>query len=171
MKSEEQQLILRAQSGSREAFTLLVERYQDRLLRFLALRSGIYQDAEDALQGALLNAWRYLPSYDARWAFSTWLYRIGLRELAAPQPGRVALDDSMLVSQDALPGVEIANIWRLAAKLLTPDARSALWLRYGEDASIREIADIMARSTAWVKVSLMRSRRALSAAVTEEMVA
>ena len=171
MISDEQQLIARAQAGSREAFTTLVERYQDRLLRFLVLRSGVYHDAEDALQGALLNAWRYLPSYDKRWAFSTWLYRIALREIEAPQPGRVALDESMLVSNETLPGVEAQNIWRLATKLLTPDARSALWLRYGEDASIREIADVMARSSAWVKVSLMRSRRALSAAVTEEMVA
>lgn len=171
MRSEEQQLIARAQDGCRDAFTTLVQRYQHRLLRFLALRCGVYQDAEDALQGALLNAWRYLPSYDARWQFSTWLYRIGLRELAAKDPGRVELDESMLAVVDALPGVEIDNIWRLAARQLSVDARSALWLRYGEDASISEIASIMSRSNAWVKVSLMRSRRTLAATVEQEMTA
>ena len=171
MKSEEQQLIARAQDGCRDAFTELVRRYQDRLLRFLALRSGVYHDAEDALQCALLNAWRYLPSYDSRWQFSTWLYRIGLRELASPQAQQTALDESMLAVSDALPGVEVDNIWRLAARELSADARSALWLRYGEDASIREIASIMSRSSAWVKVSLMRSRRALAATVAREMTA
>jgi RNA polymerase sigma-70 factor (ECF subfamily) len=171
VKSDEQRLVERAQAGSQEAFTVLVRRYQDRLLRFLALRCGVYQDAEDAVQSALLNAWRYLPSYDPRWQFSTWLYRIGLRELARPEPGRVAIDESMLSVDNALPGVEAGNVWRLATELLSTDARSALWLRYGEDASIREIATIMSRSSAWVKVSLMRSRRTLAARVQQEMTA
>ena len=48
-------------------------------------RATVYQvyprsfaDAEDALQDTLINAYRYLHSYDSRWRFSTWLFRIAI---------------------------------------------------------------------------------------------
>ena len=76
----ESELIDKAKAGSVSAFTLLVEGYRERLLRFLLTRCPSYADAEDALQDTLINAYRYLYSYDPRWRFSTWLYRIATNE-------------------------------------------------------------------------------------------
>ena len=77
--SNELKLIAAAKAGSAEAFADLVRGYRERLLRFLLTRSPSYADAEDVLQDTLIAAFRYLHSYDPRWRFSTWLYRIAIR--------------------------------------------------------------------------------------------
>jgi RNA polymerase sigma-70 factor (ECF subfamily) len=75
----EQQLIEAAKAGSAEAFADLARHYRERLLRFLLSRCTSFADAEDVLQDTLINAFRYIHSYDPRWRFSTWLYRIAIR--------------------------------------------------------------------------------------------
>ena len=78
MRSE-LELIDAAKRGSVDAFTELVRGYREGLFRFLLTRCSSYADAEDVLQDTLINAYRYLASYDPRWRFSTWLYRIAAR--------------------------------------------------------------------------------------------
>ena len=76
---DELKLIKAAKAGSADAFAELVRSYKVRLLRFLMTRCASHADAEDALQDTLIAAYRYLYSYDPRWRFSTWLYRIAIR--------------------------------------------------------------------------------------------
>ena len=78
--ADELQLIDAAKAGSVSAFADLVKSYRVRLLRFLLTRCASYADAEDAVQDTLIAAYRYLHSYDPRWRFSTWLYRIAIRK-------------------------------------------------------------------------------------------
>ena len=80
--SSETALIDAAQKGSAAAFSDLVSGYREGLLRFLLTRSASFADAEDALQDTLINAYRYLHSYNAQWRFSTWLYRIAINNAA-----------------------------------------------------------------------------------------
>ena len=65
--SDEPVLIAAAKKGSVPAFTNLVAGYREGLLRFLVTRAASYADAEDALQDTLINAYRYINSYDAEW--------------------------------------------------------------------------------------------------------
>jgi len=166
--SDELQLIDKAKAGSVTAFTELVRRYQDRLLRFLLTRSASYADAEDALQDTFINAFRYIDSYDPRWRFSTWIYRIALRNAARLHtPATVELDDIADDSNDPLTECIVAsdreNLWLSARRLLSDELYTAMWLRYAEDMSIRDVASVLDRSTSWTKVNLMRGRRALDA--------
>lgn len=164
-------LIDAAKHGSEDAFCQLALHYRDRLLRFLVMRGVNQADAEDAAQDALVNAWRYLDSYNQRWQFSTWLYRIALRTLpGAPKVTQIALTGNETPVDDASQTLEKDNMWRLANQHLTQDAASALWLRYAETLSIKEVAHAMQRSQAWVKVSLMRSRRTLTQVVERTMI-
>ena len=78
----DEQLVDASLGGADHAFPELVGRYQERLLRFLLTRSVTRADAEDALQDTFINAFRYLASFDSRWRFSTWIYRIALRNAA-----------------------------------------------------------------------------------------
>ena len=78
----EEQLIASAKEGSVSAFSELFENYQERLLRFLVTRCRTRTDAEDAIQDTFINAFRYIGSYNPRWKFSTWLFRIALRNAA-----------------------------------------------------------------------------------------
>lgn len=164
MNSDEQ-LALEAQHGSDRAYSELVERYQVRLLRFLLTRSASRADAEDALQDTFVNAYRYLYSYDSRWRFSTWLYRIAIRNAARPGPAAAGNEEMLVADEDPLAeciaASERENLWLTAKALLSAEAYSALWLRYVEDMPVSDIAHALRRSVSWTKVTLFRARRRL----------
>lgn len=171
--TNEQQLVSAAKAGSATAFADLVRAYKTRLLRFLLTRCASYADAEDALQDTLINAYRYLHSYDSRWRFSTWLYRIAIRNAQKMRAGS-ALELGELSDEEADPllhcirASETENLWASARGLFNDEVFSAMWLRYVEDMSINDIAKALDRSTAWTKVNLMRARRALETKLTSE---
>ncbi len=154
--------------GTASAFDELVGRYQERLLRFLLTRSSCRADAEDAIQDTFINAYRYLASFDSRWRFSTWIYRIALRNLAKQRQPEWQESDEALVAkddplQDCIDQSERENVWIAAKRLLSDDAYNAMWLRYVEDLSVKEIARALDKSLSWTKVTLLRGRRSLSA--------
>src|SRR6187455_868590 len=73
-------LIRQTLAGNREAFRLVVLRYQRPLFRFLGLLGFRGARAEDVAQEAFLRAFKALGSFDpARAAFSTWLFTIARR--------------------------------------------------------------------------------------------
>jgi len=160
------QLADAAKAGSDAAFAVLVERYQERLLRFLRTRCASQADAEDALQDTFINAYRYLHSFDPRWRFSTWIYRIGIRNaMRQNRPEEAAevdpIDAAADPLNDCIAASEHENLWLAAKRVLTEDAFAALWLRYVEDLSIKDVATALDRSVSWTKVTLLRSRRKL----------
>jgi len=168
----DEQLVAAALQGSAAAFNEIVERYQERLLRFLLTRSVSRADAEDAIQDTFISAYRYLYSFDPRWRFSTWLYRIALRNVAR-QPGHNALEtgiepiDAEDPLQICLAASDHENLWLTAKRLLSDDAYSAMWLRYVEDMSVREVARALNKSVSWAKVTLLRGRRRLKLKMSE----
>lgn len=162
----EAQLVEAAQAGSAEAFASLVHKYRDGLLRFLVTRCLNYADAEDALQDTLINAFRYIRSYDARWRFSTWLYRIAVRNACALRKRDVVelgdiRDDASDPLLQCIRDSQSANLWLTARRKLNDEVFAAMWLRYAEDMSIREISQALDRTVSWTKVNLMRGRRTL----------
>lgn len=166
----EKELIDRARKGSVDAFEELVLFYQDRLYRFLLVRSGNKADAEDALQDAFVAAYQYLPSYRHQYRFSTWLFTIALRKMGGMRrqslQQQVDLPDSVTCEQ---PGPEQLGIqtqtkqslWQVANRCLNESQFTAVWLFYVEDMSLADIAKATSRPVSWVKVNLMRSRRRL----------
>jgi len=164
----ETELIRAAQGGSVDAFAELVRAWRAPLFRFLQTRCTSHADAEDALQDTLINAYRYIRSYDPRWRFSTWLYRIAIRNAARLAPPPVeAVEAAADPDEDPLghciAASERDNLWRSAKRVLAEDVFAAMWLRYVEDMSVNDIAAVLDRSTSWTKVNLHRGRRALTA--------
>ena len=160
------QLIDAARAGSADAFADLARLYRGRLLRFLVTRCASVADAEDVLQDTLINAYRYIHSYDSRWRFSTWLYRIAIRNAAKLRgPEFVEIGDLRDEENDPLlqciAATEKDNLWAAARRLLNADVFAAMWLRYAEDMSVSDISKTLDRSVSWTKVNLMRGRRSL----------
>lgn len=163
----ERDLVRRARSGSLYAFDALMRAYQDQLYRFVLVRGASIADAEDIVQDTFLAAWRYLGSYRERWRFSTWLYTIARRQACGRAREDAELPDALVDStqgpeETAHEGQRRDNIWLLARELLPSESFSALWLYYAEDRRTKEVARILGRSAAWVKVTLHRSRRRLA---------
>lgn len=90
--SQELALIEAARGGDQEAYRRLVEDRQGELHAHCYRMLGSVHDADDALQDALLRAWRGLPRFDGRSSLRTWLYRIATNtslDVIARRPSRV----------------------------------------------------------------------------------
>lgn len=166
-----EELAEQARAGSKPAFAELVARYEAPLFNFLLMRVRSAEDAEELTQDAFLRAWRKIDLYRSEWKFSTWLFTLARhlaasRQRSAPPPsaGEEAAEPSCLrpdPSGALADTEERANLWSLAERVLTPDQRSALWLRYAEDRTVPEIARILGRNGAAVRVLLFRARASL----------
>lgn len=168
--TSDEHLVSASLAGDEAAFAELVSRYRERLYRFLLTRAVSRADADDALQDTFVNAYRYLATYNPRWRFSTWIYRIAIRCSSRGAPATVPTDEWVDEKSDPLAEC-IAhsareNLWLTAKETLTADAYTALWLRYAEDLTIKEVARSMERSQPWVKVTLMRARKRLQSAMS-----
>jgi RNA polymerase sigma-70 factor (ECF subfamily) len=82
MIEDERNLIIRAKGGEAEAFGLLYDEYLPKIYRFVLLKTGHREEAEDLTHQVFLQAWKSLKNYnDQGYPFSSWLYRIA-RNLA-----------------------------------------------------------------------------------------
>jgi RNA polymerase sigma-70 factor (ECF subfamily) len=70
------ELLSRAQAGDQHAFAQLTDGYRQELRLHCYRILGSTQDAEDALQEILLDAWQALANFEERASIRTWLYRI-----------------------------------------------------------------------------------------------
>jgi RNA polymerase sigma-70 factor, ECF subfamily len=88
----EQELLEAARGGDEDAFRRLVEPHRPALHAHCYRMLGSVQDAEDALQDALLRAWRGLANFEGRSSLRTWLYKIATNtclDLIARRPKRM----------------------------------------------------------------------------------
>jgi RNA polymerase sigma-70 factor, ECF subfamily len=96
--NEDPHLLACAQAGDGEAFEKLVKPHWDALLRVTQRILRNREDAEDAVQTALLSAWRNLHAFQERSLFSSWLTRIAvnasfMRLRASRRKNEVSLDE------------------------------------------------------------------------------
>jgi RNA polymerase sigma-70 factor (ECF subfamily) len=127
------------------------------------------QDAADALQEALLTAWRGIGAFEGRSAVSTWLFRVATNA-AIDEVRRRSRQSNHSHLTTIHPGsshdVETAAVskstvdWALAQ--LPPQYRAAVVLREYHDYTYQEIADIMDIPIDTVKSRISRGRQALA---------
>jgi len=172
LQSEPGALVVAARSGDQRAFAALVERHAGPLHRYLTAFGLDQHDAEDVVQDTFLRVHRHLGSYDPRWAFTTWLYTIArrlalsLRERRRPSTGLDGIDEplSRAPATDQADG----NVWSKARSILNERQFTALWLRYGEERELSEIAQILAITPENTRVLLHRARATLAARLRPE---
>lgn len=165
-------LALAAADGDRDAFAILVDRLHGPLFQFLVRRCTSSDDAEELTQEAFLRAWQNLGLYDSRWKFSTWLFTLAQRQAVSRyRRRRPALLEDEALEDFASYGCPVTtvsqreerdNLWALAARVLTVAQRTALWLRYAEALSAREIGRVLGKSESGARVLLFRARERLA---------
>jgi RNA polymerase sigma-70 factor, ECF subfamily len=166
----DEELACRARQGCADSFEQLLRRFQTPVLHFLR-RRGSSADAEDLTQDTFLRAYQNLHRYNRRWAFSTWLFTIARRtSLNHRRRTRPTADmrvvEATLATSPAPLDTMVAEesrrrLWDQAAEVLSEEQTTALWLHYVEEMPAREIARVLDRSWASVKVMLFRARKRL----------
>jgi RNA polymerase sigma-70 factor, ECF subfamily len=162
---DEATLVVRAQEGDVRAFEVLARRHQAALYRLAVRVMGEPTEAEDALQEALLDAWRRIGRFRGESAFSTWMYRVvtnrclGMLRRRRPVPvdrfDEAAAADSPERSAEVDAGM--AALGR-ALQGLRDDLRVCWVLRELEGLGYAEIAQITGASEDAVRGRIHRAR-------------
>lgn len=150
----EDNLIMRAIEGDRNAFGELVGRYYENVLRVAYRLCGDAQVAQDATQEAFIRAWIKLPNFQPRAPFRNWLYRIAVNtalDILRRKPEEsIENSEGMLIMADRNPGPEAAYIEKeqldflqSAVRTLPEAARTVLVLREYGELSYDEIASVL----------------------------
>lgn len=181
------QLVRLAAAGDAEALDRLLMRAQEVAWRFSASVCGHGNDAEDAMQEALLKTYRYVGRLREPEAFRSWLYRtvrnaclMGRRKRAG-EPARLQSLDAVLPGPGgprpidaAHPGKDpealaanngLRRRLRKALRALPASYRTIVFLREMEGLSTKEVATVMGISEDNVKTRLYRARVQLQAAL------
>jgi RNA polymerase sigma-70 factor (ECF subfamily) len=114
--AQERQLLAAARSGQESAFGDLVDPYRGELHAHCYRMLGSVHDAEDALQEALLRAWRGLPRFEGRSSLRSWLYTIATNtclNAIARRPKRVLpIDYGPAADPHTPPGQPVVeSVW------------------------------------------------------------
>ena len=171
--------IRQARGGDADAFAALCAPLEGMVYRHCLLMLRNPADAQDAAQEAMLRAFRAMPRFMGASSVSTWLYRIAhnvcLDWLKRPQTRRVTLSLNAMAEAGQEPadpqeGPETRYLrqsdqeqLREALSNLSPENQALLTLRYGDDLSYEQLANILSISEGTVKSRLNRAKEKLRA--------
>jgi RNA polymerase sigma-70 factor (ECF subfamily) len=165
---------LLAAQADRAAFATLYRRYLDGVYGYAFYQLGDHHDAEDATERTFLAALRAIHTFrDQGSTFRAWLFRIAHNTIANAHRTRSRrptdpLPDSF---ERAAPDADPARLVALADELrevraaiaqMPDDRRQVVLLRFVDDLSTAEIAEVLDRSPGAVRVLLHRSLRELA---------
>jgi RNA polymerase sigma-70 factor (ECF subfamily) len=107
-RASDEDLMRRTQTGDKQAFSLLYERYSASVLSYLYRMLGGVEDVESIGQEVFLRAFRFAPTYRYPQKFSTWLFTI-TRNLAINQSRRKKRSPVRNVTELNLEGMEMSG--------------------------------------------------------------
>jgi RNA polymerase sigma-70 factor (ECF subfamily) len=174
-------LVRAAAGGDRGALERLLVRAQEIALRFSFMACGHTEDAEDVMQDALLQTYRYVARIKRPEAFRTWLFAtvrnacLMKRRRRVDEPRRhVSLEQGLPTGDGEFAPIDVEdyamkpdeaaiNGWlgrqlRAAMNSLPPSHRVIMFLREMEGLSTREVARVLGISESKVKTQLHRAR-------------
>lgn len=177
-RNEERFAVLLAQQGDRDAFRRLIDAYDRRLLYFARRILGESDGALDVLQAVWLVVHRRIGKLQSPEAFRVWLYRIthdqavtALRRKSR-QPVLFAEsepEEPCETAKEDETAFENAELVHVALGDLSIDHRRVLVLRFLEDMSIEEIAEVVGCGSGTVKSRLHYAKLALRRRIEERL--
>ena len=168
-------LVERAQNGDREAFGALVGLISDRMY---GLAARILRDsdlAEDALQGALINAWRQLPDLRDPDRFEAWVRKVLVHACYAEARRRRAWAANVRVlpvdgpaGADDIVSIDDRDQLDRAFRRLSVEQRAVFVLHHHEGRSLVEIADTLGIPAGTARSRLHYATRVLRGAIAAD---
>lgn len=178
--SSDQALVERVQQGDKQAFDLLVAKYQYKVIGLIGRYVHDRSEALDVAQDSFIKAYRAIGNFRGESAFYTWLYRIAVntaKNYLVSRSRRPPESDVELDNEDVFSAYEaLADIDTPDAKLnsdrletaihtaitnLPEELRSALTLREFDGLSYEDISLIMGCPVGTVRSRIFRAREAV----------
>ena len=182
----DQQLVERVLSGNKNAFNLLVLRYQHRVSALISRFVRDPHEAEDVCQEAFIKAYRALPLFRGDSAFYTWLYRIAVNTAKnhlvsrnrRPPASDVEVEEAELSdgggvlreidnTESNLATEKLKQIIDRAIEDLPEDLRTAFTLREFSGLSYEDITEVMDCPVGTVRSRIFRAREAIDKKIRE----
>jgi RNA polymerase sigma-70 factor (ECF subfamily) len=168
VEESDQTLVRRCREGDRDAFGLLVDKYQKAIFNAALRIVRVREDAEDVTQNAFLKAYAKLDSFDDRYRFFSWLYRIAMNEainLASRRRRHDELPDTVSAgsrtAHEELVRREMSHQVASAILQLHPEDRALISLKHFEQFTYKDISFILEISEKKVKSRLYTARQRL----------
>ena len=164
------QLLQAAQQGDQSAFSQLVGRYQQPLLRAMLPVTNTPEEAQDVVQDTFVQAYRNLDTFRGDSSFFTWIYRIAFNLANARKRRKrpISIDTTKLSLPSSDPsaekrfeGVEFRSELRKAISQLSTDHQQVIILRELDELEYEEIAASLGLSVGTVRSRLHRARAQL----------
>ena len=179
MYSADENLVSQTLAGDRDAFGVLVHKYQDMVYTYAFQKVRNEADSQDITQEVFLRAYRHLYQLRHPHRFRSWLYTImsnecnrWLTRVTKKRQREIALEDArddalQIEPEHTVPteGWEVALEQALSA--LPDDNRVAVSMFYMGDCSLKEISEFLGVSVNTVKGKLYRARQQLGSALAE----
>lgn len=180
------QLVERVLKNDTQAFTLLVLRYQHKVLGLIGRFVKDPYEAEDVAQESFLKAYRALSSFRGDSAFYTWLYRIAVNTAKnylvskgrRPPSTDVDVDDAQLVDDSsllrelespdaAMEKEDLRKVIQQAIEELPEELRTAFSLREFSGLSYEDITQVMDCPVGTVRSRIFRARESIDKRIQE----
>jgi len=167
------------QQGDREVFGVLVERYEEKLLRYGKRFLARKEDITDIVQDVFVSAYQNLQNFDTTKRFSPWIYRIAhnafINGLRRNERSAIPIDFDTLLShpvyEDPAESEREQNEMRAlidrGMEKIAPKYREVLVLHYFEELSYKDIAEILQIQAGTVGIRLRRGKEALGKHIKE----
>ena len=155
------------------AAAALVDRYEQRLFNVALRMLGNVQDAEDVTQTVFFNVFHKLRTYDPRFRFFSWIYRMTVNESLnqlkrRKQTVTLGDDSDLMASGGGADGTaEAEDRIGKALQSLRPDDRAVVVLKHFVSFSYEEIAEVLGIPVQTVKSRLFTARERLRQALGE----
>jgi RNA polymerase sigma-70 factor (ECF subfamily) len=161
--------VLACLAGDARAFAGLVAEYEKPVYNLALRMLRDPEDARDIAQTVFLKAWQNLPSYDPKYKFYSWIYRMAINESLNVLRTRARVTepvDERLPAQDAGPsdildGDQVRNVVLEAIDRLKPEHRAVIVLKYFAGRDYEDMAEILGIDAKTVKSRLYAARQLL----------
>ena len=179
-RSIDQALVEKVQKGDKQAFDVLVLKYQNKIIQLVYRYVHDPEEAQDVAQEAFIKAYRAIGRFRGDSAFYTWLYRIAINTAknylvaSGRRPPRSDIDAQDAEQYEGASGLreygtperllmrdEIQAAIAEAIDTLPDDLRTAITLRELEGLSYEEIAQTMECPIGTVRSRIFRARDAI----------
>ncbi len=161
---------------NQENFSWLIERYQDKLLRYILRIANISkEEAEDVLQDVFIKVYQNLNDFDLSLKFSSWIYRIAHNQVISnwrkikARPKSVYFEVGDSVFNELISELDLQkegdkyflkkNLENIFEKL-NPKYKEVLVLKFFEDKSYKEISDVLKKPVGTVATLISRAKKA-----------